>query len=129
MKWHWILWQVLAPIFGPIAISIGVVLLWQTGNPNFRISWPIILDVSPWALTFYCFTLIGTTMNDLWPNFKDRPILVIGLIVVALMVAIYASFMVIWRHDPNFRPGTNVYVVTFIFLGISIPLCYAGAKV
>ena len=58
--WSWILLQVVAPLVGPILISIIVVFAWQTGNLNFCIDWPIIFDdISPWALTFYCITLGG----------------------------------------------------------------------
>jgi hypothetical protein len=57
-QWDWITWQVLAPILGPILISSVVVLLWQTGTRNFPIKWGIVVDVTPWALTFYCITLL-----------------------------------------------------------------------
>ena len=127
-KWDWICWQVIAPIFGPIVISAIVVLAWQSGEPKFVINWHIILDVSPWTLTFYCITLIGASINALWPNLSDHPALVGSLMLVAIAVALYASFIVIWRHDPAFSPGTPVYIVTFILLAISIPLCYKGAN-
>ena len=61
-------WQVLAPVLGPILISVLVVFLWSTGQPGFQMDWSIIVDVSPWALTFYTITLIGATMNDFWPK-------------------------------------------------------------
>jgi len=128
MKWKWILWQVLVPIFGPIIISAIVVLAWWTGQPQFPINWRIIVDVTPWALTFYCITLIGATMNDLWADLLAHPALGLSLMMVALAVALYAAFIVIWRHNPAFVPGTPVYVSTFILLGISIVLCHQGAK-
>jgi hypothetical protein len=127
-EWKWIFWQVIVPIFGPITISAAVVLAWWSGEQKFLINWHIIVDVSPWALTFYCITLIGATMNDLWPNLSAHPALGVALIIVALAVALYASFIVIWRHDPTFSPGTSVYVVTFMLLAISIPLCHEGTK-
>ena len=121
----------LAPIVGPIAISAIVVLAWWTGQPKFPINWHLLIDdVTPWALTFYTITLIGATMNDLWPKLSNHPVLGVSLIVVAFAVALYAAFIVIWRHgDPNFKPETSVYLVTFILLGISIVLCYNGNKV
>src|ERR1700686_3489786 len=109
-KWKWIFWQVLAPVVGPIVISALVVILWQTGNPQFKADWRIIIDVSPWALTFYAVTLIGATMSDLWPKFSDHWVLGASLIVTAFAfsVALYASLIVIWRHGSGFVPGTPV---------------------
>lgn len=108
-------------------ISALVAGLWWSGT-NFPIDWNIIIDVSPWALTFYCITLIGATMNDLWPELGNRPGLGVSLMMAAVAVALYAAFIVIWRHNPEFTPGTPVYVVTFILLLISIVLCHRGAR-
>jgi len=130
MRVKWIIWQVLAPIFGPMAMSVIVVLAWRSGQPQFPINWYLIVeDITPWALTFYCITLIGATMDDLWPELQQHPGLGLSLIMVALAVALYASFIVIWRHDRNFTPGVPVYVVTFLLLTLSIVLCHEGAKV
>ena len=73
LKWKWILWQVVVPILGPIAISIVAVVLWWTGRTDFRIHWGLIVDITPWALTFYAVTLIGAALNDLIPDFSRRP--------------------------------------------------------
>src|SRR6266478_5697885 len=118
-KWKWIFWQVLAPILGPILISAGVVFLWSTGQPGFQMDWHIIVDVSPWALTFYAITLIGATMNDFWHKMGDHWMLGAGLFGIATAVALYASFIVVWRHDPKFVVGTPVYTVTLFLLFLS----------
>jgi len=129
-QWKWIIWQVVAPILGPLAISAGVALLWSTGDPGFSINWQVIIDeVTPSALTFYAITLIGATMNDLWPKLSDHPVLGSSLMVTAFAVALYGAFIVIWRHNSQFTAGKPVYVVTFVLLGISIYLCHKGAKI
>jgi MFS superfamily sulfate permease-like transporter len=126
--WKWILWQVAAPLLGPIIVSLLVVLAWHTGKPGFRMQWSIVLDVSPWALTFYAMTLIGATMNDFWPKMQGHAVLGISLFTVATAVALYASFIVVWRHDPDFKVGTPVYGVTLFLLFLSIVLCHQAAK-
>jgi hypothetical protein len=67
-------------------------------------------------------------MNDIWPKFGNHKGLGLGLMGAAIGVALYGSFIVIWRHDPKFIPGTPVYLVTFLLLGVSIVLCHMGAK-
>jgi hypothetical protein len=128
-KWKWICWQVLVPILGPIVISALVVLAWQSGNPSFKADWSVVLDVTPWALTFYTVTLIGSTMNDLWPKLGNHKGLGSSLMMVAFSVTLYASLIVIWRHDASFIPGRSVYMVTFILLGISVVLCHRASEV
>jgi hypothetical protein len=128
-QWKWIFWQVFAPIAGPILVSGLVASMWWTGQPDFSLNWRLLIDdVTPWALTFYAITLIGATMNDFWPKLPEHPVLGAALIVTALAITIYGAFIVIWRHNTHFAPGPAVYVVTFMLLGISIGLCYKGAK-
>lgn len=128
LDWKWVFWQVVAPVVGPIVISAIVAMLWWTGDKAFQINWPLIVeDVTPWALTFYAITLIGATMNDFWPKLARHPGLGVALILMAFAAAIYGAFIVIWRHNSEFTPGTGVYTVTFIILVISIGLCYKGA--
>lgn len=124
----WLLWQVAIPLLAPIVISGVVVGAWATGNPTFTPSMSIIVDVSPWALTFYSLTLIGSTFNVFWPKLGTNAMLGIGLILTAVAVTLYASFMVIWRHDPTFSPGVPVYIVTVFLLCISVILSHNGHK-
>ena len=127
-EWQWILWQVLLPIFGPIVISFLVALGWSTGPTQFHMKPEVILDVTPWALLFYSITLICVTMNDLWPNLNQHPVLGWGLIGVAIVASIYASMIVIWRHDPKFESSGPIYFVTLLLLLVSIILCHQSAK-
>lgn len=128
VDWKWVFWQVLAPLVGPIAISAIVAMLWWTGDKHFKINWLLIVeDVTPWAITFYAITPIGATMNDFWPKLPQHPVLGVALILSAFAAAVYGAFIVIWRHDSGFSPGTGVYAVTFILLIISVGLCYRGA--
>jgi hypothetical protein len=129
MQWKWLFWQVFAPILGPVLMSVLVVFLWSTGQPGFRMDWGIIVDVSPWALTFYAITLIGATMNDFWPKMGDHSVLGGGLIGIAVAVALYASFIVVWRHDPKFVVGTPVHGVTLFLLFLSKILSHQATKV
>ena len=123
-QWDWLGWQVFAPICVPSAISAAVVWLWQMGPSSFPIDWAIVFDdVSPWALAFYCFTLICVTMHDFWPKLPKHPALGFGLIVAAISVAVYASFIVIWRHDHKFHAGTTLWQMTFILLAAVVFLC------
>ncbi|MFP6731886.1 MAG: hypothetical protein VCD50_17255 [Alphaproteobacteria bacterium] len=121
---RWFLWQVGVPIFGPIIVSIVIILFWMSGNPNFAPRIDIILDVSPWALTFYTLTLIGSTLNGFWPKLPEHPVLGGALIAVAFVVGIYAAFTIIWRHDNSFTPGVPVYFVAIMLLLTAVGLCY-----
>jgi hypothetical protein len=127
MKWNWLLWQVLVPLLSPIVFSTIFVFLWSTGQPKFVINWHIIADVSPWALTFYCFALIGSSMKELWPKISNHTVLGLFLFIDAIAVALYAAFMVIWRHDPSFTPGPPVYFVAILLLAETVVLCHQAA--
>ena len=129
LQWKWIIWQVAVPILSPIGMSVIFVYLWESGQPGFVIRWPIIIDISPWALIFYSMTLIGAAMHDFSPKFPDHQALGYSLIATAIAVVLYAGFIVIWRHDPKWNPGVAVYSVTGGLLLASIGLCHQGAKV
>ncbi len=125
MKWDWIFWQVVAPLFGPVFVSAIVVLFWSSGQPQFSINWHLVVgEVTPWAVIFYCMTLIGASMHNLWPRLHLRPALGTFLIVLAIGVALYAGMIVIWRHDPTFTPGLRVYLVTGVLWAASVYLCH-----
>lgn len=124
MNWAWMFWQVAVPVGGPIALSALFILLWWTGAEDFSPQWGLIIDVSPWALTFYALTLIGTTLHGFWPKLSDHKGLGFGLIGTALAVCVYAAFIAIWRHHESFAPSGGVYWVTGALLVVSIVLCY-----
>jgi hypothetical protein len=123
---RWIFWQVVVPLIGPAVISAVFILLWMTGNPGFKPSVPVIMDVSPWALVFYTLTLLGATLNELWPNVSKHQTLGGSMGVTAVAVGVYAAFIVIWRHNAGWQPGGPVYVVTGVLLVVSIFLSHAG---
>jgi hypothetical protein len=125
MKWQWFLWQVVAPLAGPVVMSAIVVLLWSTGQPQFPINWTLVVgEMTPWALTFYCITLIGASMYNLLPTIAQRPALGGGLMFAAIAVSLYAGMIVIWRHDPTFNASVRVYAVTGGLLIFSVYLCH-----
>jgi hypothetical protein len=125
---RWLFWQVFAPIVGPILISALAVLFWESIEPKFQTKWDVIIDVTPWALTFYTITLIGATMNDLWPKLGDHPTLGVSILIVGFSVGLYAALIVIRRHDPTFVPGTQGYTLTLILLILSVILCHQATK-
>jgi hypothetical protein len=125
---RWLFWQVFAPIVGPILISALAVLFWESIEPTFKTKWDVIIDVTPWALTFYTITLIGATMNDLWPKLGDHPTLGVSILIVGFSVGLYAALIVIRRHDPTFVPGTQGYTLTLILLILSVILCHQATK-
>jgi hypothetical protein len=73
--------------------------------------------------------LIGGGFYDVWADWSIRPALSISLLLVAFVVLIYASFIVIWRHDPAFVPGTGVYILALILLAATVAVCHESAKV
>jgi hypothetical protein len=121
----WLVWQVMVPLVGPVALSWLIILAWQTGNPDFTPRWSVILDVSPWALTFYAIALIGAALNELWPTISVHPHLGGGLIFIATTVATYTAFMVIWRHNSAFVPSRNIYIPSVFMLLITVALCHS----
>jgi hypothetical protein len=104
MNWNWLFWQVAAPLLGPIVLSAIVALFWWTGVQGFLIEWHVVLDLSPWAMTFFGLTLLSATMSDLWKKWRDHPALFLSLLMTSFAIALYASFIVISRHDAHFSP-------------------------
>ena len=102
--------------------------MWLSGQPKFQMNWHVIVDVTPWALTFFTMGMLGNGFNDIWDQRATRGALFFFLIVEAAAVLIYASFIVIWRHDPNFVAPPSVYVLTIMILITSGFSCYFAAK-
>ena len=123
LKWIW--WQVAVPVLGPIIVAAIFIAAWSTGAKGFSPNYGnVVANVSPWALTFYSLTLLGSTLDTLWPKLTEHTALGIAMIVVALAVCVYAGFIAVWSHDSTFTPGTGVYMVTLILLAITIILCH-----
>jgi hypothetical protein len=123
----WLCWQVAFPLGVPIVASFLFSLLWKTGNPDFHINVQVVFDVSPWALIFYSMTLIGSTLHEYWIKVVSHKLLLIGMIFTIMSVAIYASFIVIWRQYGNFTPSIDVYAVTGFLLIISVIVCHTSS--
>jgi uncharacterized membrane protein len=123
-NWGWIAWQVGIPLGGPIFLSSLFVMFWWTLNGNFHPKWDVVLDITPWALTFYALTLIATALRELWPRYADHPALFVWLAILAGVIIVYYAFMVIVRHQNAFVPPPSVYIVTSILLVATIYVCH-----
>ena len=128
LNWQWLVWQVGVPLGGPVILSWLTILAWETGNPNFTPKWSIVLDVSPWALTFYGLTLVGASLDSLWARMPSHRYVGSGLIASAMLLAAYAAFMVIWRHDGGFTPGSRVYIATITLLFPALVFSYMAGS-
>ena len=100
INWQWLLWQVGVPLGGPIVLSCLIVLLWQTGMPDFVPQWSIVLDASPWTLTFYTLALIG----------------------LGSLAQIFIAFLLVWRHNVAYTPNRNVYLCAVGMLLLAVAL-------
>jgi hypothetical protein len=129
LNWKWLIWQAGAPLWVPSLISLIVVFFWWTAKPDFTIDWHIVLDLTPWVLTFYTTTLISATMADFSPKFSNHLVLGSSLLAAGFAVALYASLIVLLRHDPAFKPGGGVYFMTILLLLVSVGLCHRGVTV
>lgn len=122
INWQWLLWQVGVPLGGPIVLSSMIVLEWRMGNPDFIPQWNVILDTSPWTLTFYTLALIGAALNELWPRISTQKTLGGWLIGLASFAQIHASFLVVWRHNNTFVPNQSVYTCSTCMLLMAVVL-------
>ena len=123
---RWLLWQVIIPLFAPVILSVLVIGLWATGTVTFEPKWSVVVDISPWALVFFSLTLLGATLNELWPRVSSHPTLTLNLALTAFAVALYAAFIAIWRHDVNWKPGPAVYWVTGALFVLAVALSHYG---
>jgi len=124
INWQWLLWQVGIPLGGPIVLSCLIVLLWQTGMPDFVPQWSIILDFSPWTLTFYALALIGGALYELWPYISTQRSLGSYLIGAGSAAQLYAAFLVVWRHNSAFAPTRGIYICASGILLLAVVLSH-----
>lgn len=125
IDWRWLITQFLLPVVGPILVGLAVVAAWSTRpGDDFAIRWDVVLDVTPKALTFYNLTLICVTLNAFRPKLAEHPVLGVFTGLTALPVVVYHAFTVIWRHDENYQPDANVYMVTLVLTGVTVALCH-----
>jgi len=123
-NWNWLAWQVGAPLGGPVVLSAIFVLFWWTLKSGFAPRMEIVLDITPWAMTFYALTLIATALRELWPRYSKHPALFVWLSILASMIIAYYAFMVIIRHEETFVPAGSVYIVTTVLLLAAVFLCH-----
>ena len=123
----WFLGEVVVPLLGPVVLAMMFIGLWSTGASGFTPDYGIVLDnLSPWVLTVYALTLIGSTFNDLGSKMGQNVLLVCSLATVALVVGVYAAFIAVWQHDSRWSPDAYVYTVSAVLLLVSIALSYLG---
>ena len=133
MDWRWIFWQIVVPVFGPTLIALAVAVAWMSLEPTFSIRWAVVVDITPWATTFYCITLVCSTMHALWERivasetvgaeFYNR---FTSLMMIASAVVLYNALTVIKRHDPSFAAPSAAYWVTAVLMIVSVVLSYRG---
>jgi len=127
-NWPWLVWQVVVPLGGPVVLSWLIMLTWQTGNPDFVPQWRIALDITPWALVFYALALMGTALNELWPQISTHARLGSLLIVTTVYAHTYAALLIIWRHNRTFIPNRTVYIVAAFVLLLAIVLSHTATS-
>jgi hypothetical protein len=130
IKREWAFWQVVAPLGTPIFFSFLAVLFWELGPQPFTIKWDLILDSSPWALSFFSLTLIGAALHDL-SIAKRLGIRGLGGIlgVIGVFIGFFANDLVVWRQTiPNYAPELPIYCVAIFVLAVSIYFCHKAAN-
>ena len=139
LRWLW--WQVIVPLAGPILLAVIVAYTWMSIEPSFQLDWSILIDITPWAVTFFCIGLVGSTMDLLWDLLTKTPAagtdaakwsrviyLFVGLGFSAFTVAGYNALMIIARHKPGYVAPTVTWMVTGVLAVMSIALSYNGQK-
>lgn len=126
--WKWLAWQVGLPLGGPVVLSAIFVAFWWTLANSFVPRIDVVLDITPWAITFYGLTLIATALRELWPLYSRHPGLFIWLVLLAIAIVIYYAFMVIVRHESTFVPKTSVYIVTIALVAAATYFCHEANR-
>ncbi|MFU7529093.1 hypothetical protein [Qipengyuania sp. ASV99] len=125
---RWLMWNFLAPLAGPLAVSMLFMLAWKLGEPEFEISIARWLDISPWALVTYTVTLIGSNFDDYFRAEKPFDSLVIQSGLCLLAIVVFGAFITIWAQDPDWKPTARIYIPTVILLVASVRVCYVMQK-
>jgi cation transport ATPase len=120
---RWFVVQVAIPLFGPVVLSALFAYAWGTGQRNFSPRLDIIADVTPSALTFYSLALLSITLSSFWHKVQDSPFVTLTALLVAVLVAVYYSFTVVWRHASDYSPTAETYYVTLLLTLVTIIIC------
>ena len=123
MRLKWLFFQVGLPLIGPVVIGAAVAVLWLTGASGFEVQWPIIVDTTPRALTFYNIVLLTSTAYAHQDTVVNNLTRLLQFILIGFASALYHSFTVIWRHDPEYTLTTQVYVMALILTVLTIVIC------
>ena len=128
INWVWLFWQVALPIGGPSLVSAFVILLWSTGAQGFvpDYAW-VLASISPWALVIYAVTLLANALRTIIPT--GRQGLIWATVACTVAIFLYAGFIVIWNHYPDYQPNGNIYKVTIILLFSSIIVSHGAHNV
>src|SRR5262249_21191137 len=101
LDWKWIGWQVILPIVGPSLVAAIVSLAWMSLDEHFAIKMGVVLDIPPWAATFYSITLVAMAMDSLWTKLlagaatnPKAPSRFLALLFVSVAVVVYNAFFV-----------------------------------
>jgi hypothetical protein len=122
LDWRWIGFQIGVPAAAPILLSALFVFGWKSLTPTFAPDPRVIVDVTPWAIAVYSLALIGGTFDRSWSKLGKGGLSLLWMAAAAN--AIYYSFLVIRRHDPEFAVAADAYWVTLVLMVSSVVLCY-----
>lgn len=126
-KWHWIAWEVFFPLGMPVLMAGLVMILWATGPMPLPLAWSVVIDITPWTLTFFAVTLLSTSLRRSRANEAVRDGLFWVLLLQAAISAFYFSCFVIWRHVHNYNPGVGAYFLSTILALSAVRTCHANA--
>ncbi len=125
---EWLIWEVAVPLGLPVIASLVIVILNATGPSPKPISIARAIDLAPWTLCFFSFTLLASSMRRFWFKFSESTIIAVSLLVCMALVAVYTGMLVSWHQDASFKPSTMNYVVSGIFTLATIWSCHASSK-
>ena len=120
--WRWLGFQVGVPLLLPALLSALFVLAWKSLDASFVPDWRLVVDLTPWAIAVYSLTLIGGAFDRAWGRLDRGPLSLLWL--CAFANAVYYSFLVIRRHDPQFMVHAGAYYVTAMLMVLSVIICY-----
>jgi hypothetical protein len=125
----WIIWEVAVPLALPVIISLVVVGMSATGPSPQPISFEAAIDLAPWTLCFFAFTLLASSMRRIWPHFSAHPTVSISMIVMMLLVALYGGMLVSWHQVPTFKPAAANYLVSGVLTILAIWRCHESSRI